>query len=444
MYQDGLLSPTEMGALQKICTELKERPVRVLRSLNIVSQPEIQGLLQEFYGVGICTQELLENLTEDHADLVPQDLAVSCSCVGISDADGKLTVLLEDPSDLSQLEKLEFFLEKRILYVVATAIQVSEALQKVYGVKAEDQRLTTVLEASRGLIGGRAYDPSQLTEFARHDDLLVDQNEKIETLRNLLSGGLAGRLSKASAALDFVKTAPDPGSAGSASGRSAPRHTDIQMGLGDKRDPIESEARDEASSITLAKSLMAEPDPVDLDSDRFESSPLDLDSDRFESSPLDLDSDRFESSPLDLDSDRIEPSLETREPEFENSLSSPDLSEATDPLERQPQGAKSQEAEPPSFLEFTLPRAFLNAVPKLLHQLSKITDPHEMIEVLNSVQATSELSFHLDEGGHVTIQNLEFGESLNLKFGQELPERLTPVKPLVRMVWKSFKLARAG
>jgi Type II secretion system (T2SS), protein E, N-terminal domain len=204
MYHDGLLSPNEMGALQKICTELKERPVRVLRSLNIVSQPEIQGLLQEFYGVGICTQELIDNLTVDHGDIVPVDLAVSCSCVGISQEKDLITVLLEDPSDTAQLTKLEFFLEKRVAFVVATANQLMQAIEKVYGVKSEDQKLTTVLEASRGVVGGKAYDPSQLTQYARHDDLLVDQTDKIETLRSLLMGGLAEKLARANAAIDQV------------------------------------------------------------------------------------------------------------------------------------------------------------------------------------------------------------------------------------------------
>ncbi len=194
MYQDGFLSSTELTALRKTCRDLRENPVRVLRSLNIVSQPEIQGLLQRFYGHDAVTEELVENIGDEQRNLMPVDLALHYNTVGIAEEGHDLFVMLEDPTEKRALESLGFFLGKRIRPVVATASQLARSLAKVYGVEVADLRLTTVLEASRGVAGGVVYDTSQIRTATRDDEgFLVDQGARMGTLDSALGRKNNGR-----------------------------------------------------------------------------------------------------------------------------------------------------------------------------------------------------------------------------------------------------------
>lgn len=183
MYQDGFLSSTELTALRITCRDLRENPVRVMRSLNIVSQPEIQGLLQRFYGCDAVTEELIENIGDEQRSLLPVDLALHYNAVGIADEGREMFLMLEDPTEKRVLESLEFFLGKRLRPVVATASQLARALSKVYGVDVADLRLTTVLEASRGVAGGVVYDLSQVAErSSKEDGFLVDHGSRVGLL----------------------------------------------------------------------------------------------------------------------------------------------------------------------------------------------------------------------------------------------------------------------
>jgi len=190
MYQDGYLSSTELTALRKTCRDLKENSVRVLRSLNIVSQLEIQGLLQRFYGHAAATQELVDNMDESLRLLIPVDVALHYSVVSLGEHDGSLHVLMEDPTDRRTLESLAFFLGKKVKPVVATASQLARAMARVYGVDLADMRLTTVLEASRGVDGGVVYDASQVAAYSRSEELLLDKGHSMGTLTAALAGGV--------------------------------------------------------------------------------------------------------------------------------------------------------------------------------------------------------------------------------------------------------------
>ncbi len=183
MYQDGYLSSTELTALRKTCRDLRENAVRVLRSLNIVSQPEIQGLLQRFYGHDSATDALIENIGEDQRNLLPIDIALHYSVVAIGMHDRRLLVLMEDPTERRILESLGFFMGLRVRPVVATATQLARALSRAYGVEVGDLRLTTVLEASRGVFGGVIYDHSQIAGAPEaEDDYLVDRGARMDRL----------------------------------------------------------------------------------------------------------------------------------------------------------------------------------------------------------------------------------------------------------------------
>jgi hypothetical protein len=158
MQQDGYLSSGELIALRKTCKELGENPVRILRSLNIASPEQIQEYLQRYFRVNALSDKAISMLDESYQNYIPIDLAIHYSCFGLGEENSVLYVALEDPSDRGAIQQLRFFLNKRIIGISATVFQLAEGLSKIYRVSIPNLRLTTVIERSRGVIGGLRYE----------------------------------------------------------------------------------------------------------------------------------------------------------------------------------------------------------------------------------------------------------------------------------------------
>jgi hypothetical protein len=153
MYQDGHLSSTELDALKRTSRQLKENPVRLLRSLNIATPGEIKNLLQRYYGFSAATDKLIEELDDSFRSLIPADIALHYCVIPIAEENAELYVLMEDPTDKGVISQLEFFLDKRIIPVIATVQQLTNGLCRLYGVEPGRLKLSGILEASRGAVG---------------------------------------------------------------------------------------------------------------------------------------------------------------------------------------------------------------------------------------------------------------------------------------------------
>ncbi|APJ03411.1 hypothetical protein [Silvanigrella aquatica] len=158
MQQDGYLSSGELIALRKTCKELGENPVRVLRSLNIASPEQIQEYLQRYFRVNALGDQAIKLLDEGYQTYIPIDLAIHYSCFGLGEEHSALYVAMEDPSDRGTVQQLRFFLNKRIIAIAANVYQLAEGLSKIYRVSIPNLRLTTVIERSRGVVGGIRYE----------------------------------------------------------------------------------------------------------------------------------------------------------------------------------------------------------------------------------------------------------------------------------------------
>lgn len=158
MQQDGYLTSEELIALRKTCKELGENPVRVLRSLNIASSEQIQEYLQRYFMVRALDEKAIDLLDEGYQIYIPIDLAIHFSCFALNEENSILYVVMEDPSDRGVIQQLRFFLNKRIVAISATVFQLAKALSKIYRVNISNLRLTTVIEKSRGVIGGLKYE----------------------------------------------------------------------------------------------------------------------------------------------------------------------------------------------------------------------------------------------------------------------------------------------
>lgn len=174
MYQDGHLSSTELAALKRTSRQLRENPVRVLRSLNVATPTEIKELLQRYYGFAAATDQLIEELDDSLRALIPADLALHYCVLPIADDNGQVYVLMEDPTDKGLISQLEFFLDKKIVPVIATVQQLSNGLCRLYGVEPGRLNLSSLLEASRGAVGVTANHLRGAQHFVDDTQPLLD------------------------------------------------------------------------------------------------------------------------------------------------------------------------------------------------------------------------------------------------------------------------------
>ncbi|NBO37980.1 hypothetical protein EBU99_05295 [bacterium] len=176
MYQDGHLSSTELAALRRTSRQLGENPVRVLRSLNVATSGEIKELLQRYYGFAAATDKVIEEMDDSLRALIPADIALHYCVLPIAEENQDLYVLIEDPTDKGTLGQLQFFLEKRIIPVIATVQQLSNGLCRLYGVEPGRLKLSSLLEASRGAVGISSSLNSSQAHFLDDAQPLLDDD----------------------------------------------------------------------------------------------------------------------------------------------------------------------------------------------------------------------------------------------------------------------------
>ena len=197
MYQDGHLSSTELAALQRASRQLKENPIKILRSLNIATPGEIRELLQRYYGFSAATDKLIEELDDSLRSLLPADIALHYCALPIAEEDNEIYVLMEDPTDKGTISQLEFLTDKKIVPVIATVQQLSNGLCRLYGVEPGRLKLSGVLEASRGAVGITGLGASRNAHFIDDSQPLLDD----EVYLNLKAASKRGRKNERIAAL---------------------------------------------------------------------------------------------------------------------------------------------------------------------------------------------------------------------------------------------------
>ncbi len=171
LHRDGLMTTEEAVAFRNICRNLNEKPVRLLRSLNIASPEQIQGYFQRYFRFDILKESSLQLLGKSHRDLIPKDLALHYSCFGLGEKNNRLYVAVEDPLDKGTLTQLSFFLGQKISPVCATVFQLTQGLTKIYDVSLSELKLSTNIDKSRGVIGGVRYQDSYV-DWVKEDFVL--------------------------------------------------------------------------------------------------------------------------------------------------------------------------------------------------------------------------------------------------------------------------------
>jgi len=137
LVEQGLISVEQ---LEEALTLQKQRKVRVGRlfvELGFVTEVQLAELVADQLRVP-CMDASAVTIAPDALRCVPQDLAVQHRCLPWRLEGRELFLLMADPTDLAAIDAIAFKSGQRIRPVVLPDHQITAAIEKHYGVKAED------------------------------------------------------------------------------------------------------------------------------------------------------------------------------------------------------------------------------------------------------------------------------------------------------------------
>ncbi len=135
LIQAGLITETDLQIALAEHKRTGDRLGAVLVRMNLATEKQIAKALA--HQLGFSYVNLAENPPDPTAVvLIPKDESVKRVCVAISFEKNLLTVAMADPLLFSLVQDLEFQTGYRIKQVVATAVEILDAIQKSYPDKA--------------------------------------------------------------------------------------------------------------------------------------------------------------------------------------------------------------------------------------------------------------------------------------------------------------------
>ena len=172
MFEEGRLTASELVALKKTAHDLSESPVRLMRSLRIATAQELLDSLVKFTGCAVYDPKI-HHLSAENATWFPKELARFLNVLPLAETEHHLELLTEDPTSLKISATLTFLFRKKIKFIVTTAGQLIEGFNKVYGLKAHELNIRSLIDVSRGVIprgkGDDFYEESEhLSKHINH------------------------------------------------------------------------------------------------------------------------------------------------------------------------------------------------------------------------------------------------------------------------------------
>ena len=396
LHADGLITRSECAAIKRTSRDLRENPVRVLRSLNVAAPEDIQRCFKVYFNYPLVTDALVSNLTGEYAALIPVDLALHFSVFGFGQEGDSLHVGMEDPTDRATIEALKFFLGKEILPSAANVYQLTTAMTRLYGVAEGASGLETVIDQARGA-GAWSQTEREMFEKILEERRIREQ----EVRKSVTFVSATGSEKKPVVRNDFANSANSAKTAETA---------------GDSKKPVEPPSFQEKSEVhepSSGGSLFAS-DDFDFDGiDEKKSAMPDLDSagdDEFSDATLPQNTKVSQSNTFEDDSllshEELLASVETDSlPEFDEDSFESDSDTGVDVFEPGELEEPSEISEPPTpSAPVSLSISVMtNLVQKALLKVSLCTDRAAATAAANAVLGAEMISIESDQSGPILV-----------------------------------------
>jgi type IV pilus assembly protein PilB len=132
LVRRGLLSPDQLAEAKQMADESDIRLPEAIARLGYASPEDVTRAVAEQHGrdyVNLSEFTIPPSVVE----LVPESVARENVAIPLSEADGKLTVVISDPNDYETLQKLGFILNRQIEIALAPREAILDAINRHYG-----------------------------------------------------------------------------------------------------------------------------------------------------------------------------------------------------------------------------------------------------------------------------------------------------------------------
>lgn len=145
LVQAGIISGEQLGEALKCQVIYGGKIGTNLIELGFISEDAIAGFLSKKLGVPYANQEALSDIPPNIIKLIPSDLAEKYKVIPISIKKNRLTIAIEDPTDLGALDEISFITNFSVSPVVTPEVDLMLSLERYYGIK-RDARYVPVLD----------------------------------------------------------------------------------------------------------------------------------------------------------------------------------------------------------------------------------------------------------------------------------------------------------
>jgi type IV pilus assembly protein PilB len=169
LVERQLLSPDQLNEAKAMSQQTGAKVQDTLVRLGYASAEQVMSAIAEFHNLQFV--DLTEvTIPQAVIELVPESVARENVVIPMSQEDGRLRIIMSDPSDFETQTKLQFILNKDIVPMLAPREQIIEAINRHYG-QTETESVDSMLaeftdtaidftetEATTGAAGGEESD----------------------------------------------------------------------------------------------------------------------------------------------------------------------------------------------------------------------------------------------------------------------------------------------
>ncbi len=144
LIKEGVLGKDQAVDADNLARQTNISLAQALVKLGYATESEVMQSLARFHHmeyVNLETAQIPENVIE----LMPESVARENVVLPLEVADGRLKVLMSDPSDVDTIEKLRFILNRDVAPALAPRSSILEAINRMYG-QVEGESADSILQ----------------------------------------------------------------------------------------------------------------------------------------------------------------------------------------------------------------------------------------------------------------------------------------------------------
>ena len=144
LIEQGIISPEQYKEADSVARETSSTVADALVKLGHATGDEVMQAIAKVHRlryVDLTNVEIPERIIE----LVPESVARENKVLPLEELDGRLVVLMSDPSDVDTLEKLRFILNRDVSIALAPRGRIMETINRVYG-QIEGESADSILQ----------------------------------------------------------------------------------------------------------------------------------------------------------------------------------------------------------------------------------------------------------------------------------------------------------